>query len=97
MEQFKSVADAKKAFRRKRTIQYFRLDPKGPANPVCACCGHRLKDQSGVDDYGKPIHPPGFQGSICHYYPKSKTVKTMHYTCAWGATLAKVANIRSES
>jgi hypothetical protein len=91
---FPSVAAAKKAFRRMRTAQHFILEG-GTANPKCGCCGKRVNDFSGTDVHGKELHPTGFRSTRCTYYPSTKSVKTMHYTCAWGGVLAQAAVLRA--
>lgn len=86
-DKFRTINDAKNAYKRRRTSQTFILegDEKELANTKCCKCGRALNDYTDI--------PQGYQSNRCDYMPKSKTVRPMHYTCAWGQTLSEVAKI----
>ena len=62
--------------------------------PDCACCGRPVNDFTGLDNYGKALHPSGYQSNRCEYHPRTKRVIAMHYVCAWTGTLNKIAQMR---
>jgi hypothetical protein len=81
-DKFASIAEAKRAYRRARTMKHFILtDPKfdGP----CIVCGQPLNvfPEDTIE---------GYRGNRCEYLPKRKQCVVMHYVCAWNITFKRV-------
>lgn len=84
-DKFKTIAAAKRAYRRVRTrVQTFVLeDGCRELNRVtCPVCGRKLADD--------PETTKGYQGNRCEYFPKTKKVVGMHYMCSWQVTMKAV-------
>lgn len=95
-DQFRNFNQARSYYRARRKEHHFILVADSPelAKTRCDHCGKFLNDFSGVDQYGEPLHPPGFDSNRCDYNPKDKSIRAYHYSCAWQGTLDKVATIR---
>jgi len=78
--EFKSIALAKKAYKRVRKPREFILDDEyvNKSNLVCAHCKKLLREN---------IAERGFNGNRCTYYPKNKKVICFHYVCSWKVLL----------
>lgn len=82
---FKTVAAAKKAYRRARTrVQMFILadGARDLKRVVCPVCDRTLDDD--------PEEMEGYRGNRCTYHPKTKQVVGFHYVCSWRATLTNI-------
>ena len=84
---FRTIAQAKKAYKRCRTTKHFILADNTPNNPTCPVCKRKLKDD--------PETMRGYRGNRCEYNPKTKQVTVFHYTCSWQRTLEDIAKIRA--
>jgi tRNA(Ile2) C34 agmatinyltransferase TiaS len=82
---FRTIAQAKKAYRRCRTAKHFILKDDTPNNPTCPVCTRKLKDD--------PETMPGYRGNRCEYNPRTKQVTVFHYTCSWKRTFTQIANL----
>ena len=84
---FRTISQAKNAYRRCRTVKHFILKDNTPNNPTCPVCSHKLRDD--------PETMQSYRGNRCEYNPRTKQVTVFHYTCSWKRTLAQVANLRA--
>lgn len=91
-----SVAAAMAGLRRKRTVTIWKLraSSRDMARP-CDACGAPLSGpiapaaRASVFDYQ---YRAG-EDATGYYYPKTKTVRLMHYLCSWGATMRAVQDM----
>jgi len=84
-DKFKTVAAAKKAYRRVRTrVQMFVLLDGGRdlGRVICPVCDRALNND--------PETMESYRGNRCEYHPKTKKVVGMHYSCSWKATLTAI-------
>lgn len=67
---FDSIAEAKKHYRRARSLKHFILSDEGVKTSAhkCAFCQNPIDVQ---------------QGNRCQYHPQTGKVAIMHYECAW--------------
>ena len=79
---FKTPAEAKKFYKRCRTVKHFILDKAWikKHDPVCGC-GKKMSEHNS---------PPGYDGNRCKYLPRMKRIVIYNYECAWNNLLQKV-------
>jgi len=79
-----SIAEAAEAYKRCRKQQSFILTDESPdlARFACNVCGKQMNDHGDT--------PEGYRGNRVDFYPKSKTFRIKHYTCAWGSLLGAI-------
>lgn len=83
---FRSLAEARLAFRRKRKTQSFVLEGNG-TRARCHCCGRPLSEPVEADIGG------AVAGNRCTYSPKTKQFRLRHYLCAWTDLLDKAVDL----
>lgn len=86
---FRSFRQARKAYKRTRTIKWFILKDSNE-NPDCVVCDKPINDFSGVDEDGKPMHPDGYRNNRCAYLKGQ--IRPMHYVCMWQSRLEALFN-----
>jgi hypothetical protein len=81
---FNTIDDMAQTFRRRRKMQYFRMNESSPGAQGldCSACG------TAVTEFGDT--PRGYRAITGHYFPGSKRFRVMHYTCSWGALLGAI-------
>lgn len=88
---FDTLDEAKEYYRRCRKTQCFKLSKDSQFGEygkslICNCCGKPISDKTN--------HPAGYQGNFCWYFPKTRKVIVMHYTCSWQNLFNKIAKFQ---
>lgn len=79
-----TITEAAEAYKRCRKPQAFILTDDSPDLHRFACnvCGKQM------DDFGDT--PENYRGNRVDYYPRTRTFRIKHYTCAWGNLLGAI-------
>jgi len=97
---FHNVAEAKRHYKRCRTLKCFKLDKDAvkKTDPVCSHCGKKFSEHERTANADGPesmqfqIAESEMLANHCWYNPRTGKVIIMQYHCSWTSAFEQIFN-----